>query len=67
MSSTGCSFRYTYQITQWSNEVNIVSRISEFLQITTKVNLLAEASYIIHIYNSICSHDGFLFPIPSEI
>ena len=44
-----------------------MSKISEFLQVTAKVNLLAEANYIMHIYNSSRSHDGFLFPIPPEI
>ena len=44
-----------------------MSKISDLLQITAKANLLAEANYIMHIYNSSRSHDGFLFPIPSEI
>ena len=44
-----------------------MSNISEYLQITAKVKLLAEANYIMHIYNSSRSHDGFLFPILPEI
>ena len=30
ISSTGCSFRFTYQITQQSNEVKLASKVSEF-------------------------------------
>ena len=30
ISSTECSFRYTYQIIQLSNEVKFVSKVSEF-------------------------------------
>ena len=36
-----------------------MSNISEYLQITAKVKLLAEANYVMHIYNSSRSHDGF--------
>ena len=66
MSSTGCSFRHTYQITQLPNEVKVVSKISGFLPMTTEVNLLAEPNYILYVYNSSSSHDGFLFQILSE-
>ena len=46
ISSAGCIFPYTYQITHQSNDVKLESKISEFLPIITKVNFLAEANYI---------------------
>ena len=57
----------TYQITQLSNVLKLGLKISELLPTTTKVNLLATGIYIIHIYNSSHSHDGFLFQTLSEI
>ena len=44
-----------------ADEVKLVSKISEFLPITTIVNFLAEASCILHICKSSRSHHGFLF------
>ena len=40
-----------------------MSKISEFLPITTKVNFLAEANYILDICKSSRSHDGLFFLI----
>ena len=64
INSTGCNFPYTYQITQYeSNEVKLVSKISKFLPITTKVYFLAEANYILDICKNSRFHDGLLFLI----